>query len=101
VFKFGLQSNFMVVDFSHVKQRKCNLQCNYLDFIQPLSFFQIIIDTVELHWTSLIINMKWIWNFKYIYIPCWKIHYKKLENVFIKRQFNYESKYNAQAIYNF
>jgi hypothetical protein len=25
---------------------------------------------------------------------------KKLENVFIKRQFNYESKYNAQAIYN-
>jgi hypothetical protein len=25
---------------------------------------------------------------------------KKLENVFIKRQFNYELKYNAQAIYN-
>jgi hypothetical protein len=24
----------------------------------------------------------------------------KLENVFIKRQFNYESKHNAQTIYN-
>jgi hypothetical protein len=24
---------------------------------------------------------------------------KKLENVYIKRQFNYESKYNAQSIY--
>jgi len=25
---------------------------------------------------------------------------KKLKNVYIKRQFNYEFKYNAQAIYN-
>jgi hypothetical protein len=25
---------------------------------------------------------------------------KKLENIFIKKKFNYESKHNAQAIYN-
>jgi hypothetical protein len=34
-FKFGFQSNCMVVDFN-TKQLNYNLQCNYPNFIQPL-----------------------------------------------------------------
>jgi hypothetical protein len=37
--KFGFQSNCMVVHFNSIKQLNCNLQCNYLDFTQPLSYY--------------------------------------------------------------
>jgi len=35
--KFESQNNYIVVDFSNTEQLNYNLQCNYLDFTQPLS----------------------------------------------------------------
>jgi hypothetical protein len=59
VFKFGFQSNCMVVDFSSTKQLNFNLQCNYTNFHNHYHVVLIIIDNVELHWTSSFISMKW------------------------------------------
>jgi len=50
----------MVIDFSHIKQ----LIVTYNAIIQTshnhYHVVLIIIDNVELHWTSLFINTKWI-----------------------------------------
>jgi hypothetical protein len=37
MFRFGFQSNCMVVDFNSTEQLNYNLQCNCLDFTQSLS----------------------------------------------------------------
>ncbi len=60
MFKFGFQSNCMVVDISTSKQLNCNLHAIIQTSHNHYHVVIIIIDNDELHWTSLFINMKWI-----------------------------------------